>query len=68
VLDLDQGIGVIVPRAGAPLPSLGPEIESEAQRVFDGLGWPDLVRDREGLLGLVPDRAALEREMRGAGV
>ncbi|MHC5211254.1 MAG: class I SAM-dependent methyltransferase, partial [Planctomycetota bacterium] len=36
VLDLDQGIGVIVPRAGAPLPSLGPEIESEAQRVFDG--------------------------------
>jgi SAM-dependent methyltransferase len=68
VLDLDQGIGVIVPRAADRLPQPGAEYEAEARRVFDGLAWPDLVREREALLGLVPDRATLEQELRRAGV
>jgi hypothetical protein len=68
VLDLDQGIGVVLPRAGMPAPRVGPELEQEAQRVFDALSWTGLQRDRQELLGLLPDRTALERELRRTGV
>ena len=66
VIDLDQGMGVVVPRAGHSLPALTPELEAQAQRCFDSLGWCDLERQRGELLGLVGDVSSLEAELRRA--
>jgi hypothetical protein len=68
VLDLDQGIGVLLPRADDRLPPLDPALEADAERYFASLAWSDLEQNRGELLGLIPDRAMLERAMAEAGV
>jgi hypothetical protein len=50
------------------LPPLDPALEADAERYFASLAWSDLEQNRGELLGLIPDRATLERALREAGV
>ena len=68
VLDLDEGIGVVLPRAGQELPELTEELERDAARWFEQLSWTDLVADRAGLIGLISNREELEEHLREAKV
>jgi len=68
VLDFNEGIGVILLRDPGAIPNLGPSVLAEAQKHLDGLTWKDLEADRKGLLGLIPNRAELEEELRREGI
>ncbi len=68
VLDFNEGIGVIIPRDYGAVPRLGPPVLAQAQEFLDRLSWKDLESDRRGLLGLIPNRAELEDELRREGM
>jgi hypothetical protein len=58
VLDIDHGVGVVVPGPKSGLPD--PEA---ARRAFERLRWEDLERDRRSMLGLLEGRDDLERAL-----
>jgi hypothetical protein len=68
VIDLDQGVGVIIPRDYDRLPQLTEEVEKKAQEYFDGLSWTDLEQERGSLLGLIRGREDLLKEMACEGL
>ncbi len=66
VLDVDQGIGIILPRTGQGRQGLGElnrELEDRARQYFDSIDWEDLQRDRTDLIGLIAGQERLEREL-----
>lgn len=68
VIDLDQGMGVAVPRQGAKLPETTPDLEADAKRQFDILDYEDLEGGRNELLGLEPDLSSVEEALRRQGI
>ena len=58
VLDLDHGIGVVLPRPESSRPDA-----DTAQPALERLRWQDLDRDGRSMLGLLDGREALERDM-----
>jgi len=68
VLDVDQGIGIVIPRDEAPHRPLTPTIERQAREFADRVSWSDLNADRVRLLGLIGNRLELESELRTEGL
>ena len=68
VLDLDHGVGVIIPRDYERRPALTAEIEEKAQSYFDSLSWHDLQKNRGELLGLIDNREDLQEELERQGL
>lgn len=64
VLDLDEGVGVVLPLDPQARSALNGH-ESRAREFFDALSWSDLEADRKTLLGLISGRRELENELRG---
>lgn len=69
-LDLDQGIGVILPdlNTAHQWPKLDDELEQEAQTWFDNITWSDLDKDRASVVGLIGNRKDLEQEIARARI
>lgn len=69
VVDVDEGIGVVIPREYGKTRALTPELEREAETFFKQTDWPHLVAQRQRVLGLIENSAAaLEREITAAGL
>jgi hypothetical protein len=64
VLDIDQGVGVIIPTDSFKPRALTDEDERRAQEFFETLSWKDLVANRTERLGLIAGRRELERQLR----
>ena len=64
VVDVDQGIGVIVPLEESQFEQPIEHYEMRARQYFDTLSWDDLIENRAELLGLVAGRKALEQALR----
>lgn len=67
-LDLDHGIGVVIPRDYAKVPKLTPEIEARAAKFFDTVSYADLDANRAKMVGLIAGRAELERDLTAENV
>ncbi len=63
VLDVDEGIGVILPKSSGGAPVLTAKIENDAKEFFESLTYADLVARGDELLGLLSNRAALEAQL-----
>lgn len=68
VLDLDHGIGIILPSSQHAASKYDQDVEEKAEELFHSLGWSDLEKNREELLGLIDNRKELERDLRSAGL
>ena len=67
VLNLDFGVGVVVPRDYENPPVLNGDFE-RADTLFAELSYQDLDSDRNGMLGLVRDPVDVEKELVSAGI
>jgi hypothetical protein len=68
VLDLDQGIGIIIPSPQDAPPRYDAAVAQQAEELFRSLSWSDLEKNRGQLLGLIDNRNELETELRSAGL
>jgi hypothetical protein len=64
VVDVDYGIGVVIPRRYGVAWELSPAVEADAASFIATTAYGELEEDRVGVLGLVADRADLERDLR----
>jgi hypothetical protein len=68
VIARDQGIGLVVPRDYNDIPDFKTELEAQAMPYMESLSWEDLVKDRNGTLGLINSREEMEELLSGLGV
>lgn len=63
VVNVDHGIGVIIPkRYGQPWP-ITPELERDAAAYISGTTYDQLAANRDAMLGLLSNRAELDAEL-----